>query len=422
MKKSKMAVFSMAAAVAALVVSVNASAFEDIPKVYVDYEEINFDKAPQLKDGEVYVPIRGVLEKYLNRKIEYEDTDSGKLLRIFTSDGYLTINLNNGVYAYVIENYNYDTGNIFANPFDDEFKDKMGILKHKPYISDGSVMLPIREIVELLDGKVNYDEELGQISVVSRLYTDYFAYVGQPFPVVYNMTDLDIFDSEKISDCKGYEDYIEKCRKYNDLVDDGLGTVLIGDLSFYDDDELSDEREFKKEYDNIENSYKELMNDTMGYLYEMKDNPLIDGIMGDFVRRDCSGSYEPDDSLDMNKSIENAVNYYIEKILNKDYDKKAAINKDYEELFRFLDVTADFMRDMNNADLNKLGKDGVDEIIWEYADITSIVGYLTSVYDEETMEYLDTCLEEAYDKHKDEFSASQGSIKYNFNLASIDKK
>ncbi|MCD7778684.1 MAG: copper amine oxidase N-terminal domain-containing protein, partial [Clostridiales bacterium] len=132
--------------------SVSVYGFETVPEVYVDYEKIDFPVEPEIIDGEVYVPLRNVLEAYLNRELSFKSTSSGKLLILETPDGRFSLNIDNGAYSYVIDNASYGVVSLF----DDTGEDKMGILSQTPFIKEGYTMAPVKELIEILAGTVYY--------------------------------------------------------------------------------------------------------------------------------------------------------------------------------------------------------------------------------------------------------------------------
>lgn len=406
-----------------------AGSFDEIPKVFVDNRELSFPTEPENRDGEIYVPIRTVLEAFLNRRIDFQNTDEGKFLRLTTSDGIFSLNINNGVYAYEIENAYYGSVSLF----DDSGDDKMGILEHKPYIKNGYTMLPVGEIIEILDGKVNCDTELGEISIVSALYTDYTQFVGEPLPVVFAVSDLDIYSSAKIADCKGFEEYLAECLEYDDRFnyddtqeDDDLFSASEDDQSEEDAEEDTDtalpplnDGEYYNKYVYYDELFEEIVKDTFAYLYEYKNNPHITGMLKDFLNDDyCRGILETDKDLSPEDTALNCAEYFFDNIWGKEKPETLSVGEDYYEFGKYIILLSDYYALVSQIDVNKYGQDGLNELEKYYENIDFISTYITSEYDDEFYEAIEKSFQEVYENYSFNFEDTNGLNlgSYNFNL------
>ncbi|MCD7854653.1 MAG: copper amine oxidase N-terminal domain-containing protein [Clostridiales bacterium] len=378
--------------------------FEEIPAVYVDYEELEFPVEGEIIDGEVYFPIRTVLEEYLNRDIYFKDTSNGKLLIAQTLDGRFILNLTNGAYAYIISNYSYGVISLYDNTGED----KMGVLSCKPFIKDGYTMLPVREVLEILDAEVNYDEQLGQISVVSDTYRENIEYAGEPFPLVMTFSDLDIYNAEKLADCKGYEEFAEKCLEY--FADDV-------DLSVYDIPEEEDEEtgdwkdyfdydeylsDYYSDYYGGEDEYDEIISELFGYLYDLTDSSLMDGEIKTFLCGDFSGTIEIDDNLDMEESVESMVRFLFNKLADGEGENIIKTNSEYEEAARCMVLSADFVLEFMQLDYYSLTEEIYKELERKEYNISLIYAYVEAVYGEDFWDAFDEAGESIEEEYEDE--------------------
>ncbi len=368
--------------------------FEEVPAVYVDYEEMEFPVEPEIIDGEVYVPIRTVLEAYLNREVNFKTTSSGKILILETPDGRFSLNIDNGAYSYVIDNYAYGVISLFDNTGED----KMGILSSTPFIKEGCTMAPVKEIIEILDGTVYYDEDYNQISIISDVYTQNVEYAGEPFPIVFVFSDMDIYQSEKLADMEGYEELAELCEGY--FGDDP-------DYSRYDEADIPEgEYEDYYSYYDYFDSYDydsdlgEIVSGLFDGLYENEDNNLIRGAVRDFISADYSDILTFDDELTMDESLDSCIAYLYGSFLNDDYSGVININSEYEKLARYVIGAADFFRFMTDMLY------GYDYTEAEYKEFTEnayyfrlIDTYIYEIYDEEVTDYLEMGMEDFYSEY-----------------------
>ncbi|MCC8014303.1 MAG: copper amine oxidase N-terminal domain-containing protein, partial [Eubacterium sp.] len=355
--------------------------FEEVPAVYVDYEELEFPVEGEIIEGEAYFPIRTVLEKYLSREIYFKDTSGGKLLIAQTLDGRFILNLTNGAYAYVISNYSYGVISLYDNTGED----KMGVLSCKPFNKDGYTMLPVREILEILDAEVNYDEQLGQISVVSDTYRENIEYAGEPFPLVMAFSDLDIYNAAKLADCKGYEDFVQKCLEY--YAEDV-------DLSVYDEPEEEDEEaeewdayfdydEYLADYYGSQDTYSEIITELFGYLYDLTDSGLMEGEIKTFLSGDFSDSIEIDDNLDMEESIESIVRFMFNTLAAREGESIIKTNSEYEEAAKYIVLGSNFMTELLQIDYYSITEEEYKELEDKNTSINLIYTYIESAYGED---------------------------------------
>ncbi|MCD8090384.1 MAG: copper amine oxidase N-terminal domain-containing protein [Clostridiales bacterium] len=370
-------------------VCVPAYCFESLPEVYVDCEEIEFPVEPEIKDGEVYVPIRTVLEAYLNRDISFKSTAQGKILIVETPDGRFSLNIDNGAYSYVIDNQAYGVVSLYDNTGED----KMGILSSLPYIKDGYTMVPVKEIIEILDGTVYYDEN--RISIISDVYTQNVEYAGEPFPVVFVFSDMDVYQSEKLADTEGYEELAALCRDY--FGEDPDYSRYDEDAGEYDSENFGDFYEYFG-YDSFEDDdLGEVVAAIFEGLYENKDNSLIRGALKDFLTADYSDILTADDGLTMEESLDNCVVYMYEAFLDSDYQGVIYVNSEYEKLARYVIGAVDFFRLMTDI---MYSYDYTEE---EYNDFMEnsyyfylIDAYIYEIYGEDVTDYLEMGMEDFY--------------------------
>ncbi|MCD8090383.1 MAG: copper amine oxidase N-terminal domain-containing protein, partial [Clostridiales bacterium] len=167
-------------------------------KVVCDGTEIEFDVEPDIKDGVTYVPIRPVLEAFTRDEVDYKTGRSGRILTAYTDEGKFSLDVDKGNYMFLDYYSNYN---------------KIGVLNHKPYIKDSRTMLPVREIIEILNGNVEYDGEEGLISIHSRLYESFIDYEGLPYPIVLMNTGYNVEISSALTSDEGFEYYKELAEK-----------------------------------------------------------------------------------------------------------------------------------------------------------------------------------------------------------------
>lgn len=381
--------------------------FDELPAVYVDCEEVEFPIEGEIVDGEVYVPIRSVLEKYLNREIYFVDTSKGKLLIAETYDGRFMLNLNNGAYAYIISNYSYGVVSLYDNTGED----KMGVLEHKPYIKDGYTMLPVKEVLEILDGEVNYDEEFGQISVVSDVYRENVKFAGEPFPLVMAFGDMDIYQTAKLADCRGYEEFAERCLE------------LFGyevDLSVYEEPEEDEFEEEDEWYDFYEDDYysdyyyysdefDDIMTELFAYLKDLTDSDLMAEDVKRFLVGDFSYVVETDDELEEEESIENMVRYVLDKLSGVEGEEVIRVSGEYEEAAKLCVMTVDVMLELSQLDYYSISEEVYEEIERRGEAFSLIFSYAEAVYDDDFWDALfDTVFELSEEYGEDLFSQLYG--------------
>ncbi|MCD8239673.1 MAG: copper amine oxidase N-terminal domain-containing protein [Clostridiales bacterium] len=377
--------------------------FEEVPAVYVDYEELEFPVEGEIIDGEAYFPIRTVLEEYLNRDIYFKDTSNGKLLIAQTLDGRFILNLTNGAYAYIISNYSYGVISLYDNTGEN----KMGVLSFKPFNKDGYTMLPVREVLEILDGEVNYDEELGQISVVSDTYRENIEYAGEPFPLVMTFSDLDIYNAEKLADCKGYEDFAEKCLEY--YAEDV-------DLSVYDIQEEEDEEtedwndyfdydEYLADYYGSQDTYGEIITELFGYLYDLTDSDLMDGEIKTFLSSDFSDTVEINDDFDMEESVESIVRFMFNTLTAREGENIIKTNSEYAEAAKYVVLGSNFMTELMQIDYYSITEEEYKELEDKNASINLIYTYIENVYDQDFWDSFDEIGESISEEYEDELNS-----------------
>lgn len=239
----------------------------EVTKVTVDGTDIDFDIEPDIVNGTTFVPIRSVIEAYTDEDVGYISGNSGRIMTAYTYDGRFSLDVDKGNYLFV--------------PYFDE-NAEIGILENKPYIKDGRTMLPVREIIELLGGTVDYDNETKTISLLSEQYQMYSYDEGLPYPVVLRDTDYNIKLASKLTDSEGYEYY----------------TGLLEKLIDYDEDKAFDE-----EFDKI---LREFCYNEIKYLIRDYDPDYDDySLIYSYVGGQYSDWFEKDDSLSDEQSLRN---------------------------------------------------------------------------------------------------------------------
>ncbi|MCC8097104.1 MAG: copper amine oxidase N-terminal domain-containing protein, partial [Eubacterium sp.] len=138
-------------------------------KVICDGRELEFDTEPEIADGVAYVPIRSVLEAFTRNSVDYKTGRNGRILTAHTDEGQFSLDIDKGNYMLLDKYSNYN---------------KIGVLNNKPYVKDGRTMLPVREVIEILNGNIEYEGGEGLISIHSQLYDSYIDYEGLPYPIV----------------------------------------------------------------------------------------------------------------------------------------------------------------------------------------------------------------------------------------------
>lgn len=387
--------------------------FDELPAVYVDCEEVEFPIEGEIVDGEVYVPIRSVLEKYLNREIYFVDTSKGKLLIAETYDGRFMLNLNNGAYAYIISNYSYGVVSLYDNTGED----KMGVLEHKPYIKDGYTMLPVKEVLEILDGEVNYDEEFGQISVVSDTYRENVKYVGEPFPLVMAFGDMDIYQTAKLADCSGYEEFAERCLEF-------YGYDV--DLSIYEEtEEEEEEDEWGDWYDYYESDYyydyysysderDEIIIELFGYLRDLSDSDLMTGDIKEFLVGDFSSVIEIDDELEEEESILSIARYLLDELSGVEGEGVIRVNSEHEEAARLCVMVVDALLELAQLDYYSISEELYEEIEERGEAFSMIFSYIEAVYDDEFWDSLTDTVLELHDEYGEDLYSELYSTYYGY--------
>ncbi|MCD7904708.1 MAG: copper amine oxidase N-terminal domain-containing protein [Clostridiales bacterium] len=376
--------------------------FEDIPEVYVDNKKIEFEVEPEIIEGEVYVPLRPVLEAYLNREVSFRDSSSGKILILETADGRFSLNIDNGAYSYVIDNYSYGVISLF----DDTGEDKMGILNHTPFIKEGFTMAPLKEIIEILDGSAYYDEEFNQISIVSETYTQNVEFAGEPFPVVFVFSDMDIYQSEKLADNSGYEELVELCKEYYGENPDYSKYDYDG---FYAEDDEYGDYEYFDYYNDFYGSYYgdtdegEVLKALFDGLKENADNPLVKGVIKDFLSKDYSDILITDNELTMEESLDSCAKYMFKAFFDSEYEGVIYLNGEYEELAKYIIEVVDFFGYVSNIMETYIYTDEDFNYIVENSYYFQLIDtYIYEIYDDEVTDYLEMKLEDLYLEYETE--------------------
>ncbi|MCD8214214.1 MAG: copper amine oxidase N-terminal domain-containing protein [Clostridiales bacterium] len=249
---------------------------EDI-KVICDGRELIFDAEPDITDGVAYVPIRPVLEAFTRDEVDYKSGRSGRILTAYTDEGKFSLDVDKGNYMYLDKYSNYN---------------KIGILNHKPYIKNGRTMLPVREIIEILDGIVEYDGEDGLISIHSQLYESFTDLEGLPYPIVLLNTGYNVEISSALTSDEGFEYYKELAEKI---------------LAYEEEAEIPEEHyDYLKEFCYYEIKYLEQC--CMSEEYERYEE-FLPVIINSYFKTDFSDYITIDSSLSTEESLKNLFEY-----------------------------------------------------------------------------------------------------------------
>ncbi len=259
--------------------SFSCSGAEDI-RVVCDGQDLEFDVEPDIAEGVTYVAIRPVLEAFTREEIDYKTGRSGRILTAYTDEGKFSLDVDKGNYMFLDYYSNYN---------------KIGVLSNKPYIKNGRTMLPVREIIEILNGNVEYDGEEGLISIHSRLYESYIDLEGLPYPIVLLNTGYDTEISSALTSDEGFDYYKEMAEKI---------------LAFEDEDDYSEERyEILKEFCYYEIRY--LQQYCISEEFESYEDYIPD-IIKTFFNKDFSAYIDIDSTLSTEESMENLFEFLCE--------------------------------------------------------------------------------------------------------------
>ncbi len=324
------------------------SAFGAVANVNVDNKAIDFGNDESvIEDGTTYVPIRAVFENFGEGTTVGWDAET----------------------KAVTINYNGDELVLYTTTGDVSYKGITTVLSNTPIIQNGRTLLPLRELCEMLGGKVEWDAETKTVNVTTPNTTtkeeqpqtqdevvipsgidektaeEIRSMAGKPLPEcvyiafesdnTYDKTEIDAICS--VADCRGYyslEQYVKAISDEN--------TILGMDEATYDE------------------TMEKFSNEYFTTLFKLDDKSFInDSILGsiftnDFIYADPSVSVK-----DTTRILSSAIDPNGERI---------GVNPNMELLARVVYAMAKMSVDNINAE-DISSTDDVDFML-HYVDYT----------------------------------------------------
>lgn len=117
---------------------------DDVVKVYIDGEMIDFDVNPEIINGRTMVPMRRIFE-YLGADVKWYDYDRS----IYANCGYLDIQMQ-------IDNYEMSVDEKLIN------------LDVAPIIENGRTLVPLRAVAEAFSAKVEWVDETQSVEIETQ--------------------------------------------------------------------------------------------------------------------------------------------------------------------------------------------------------------------------------------------------------------
>lgn len=349
-------------------------------KVFIDFAQAELPAEPIEKDGMVYLPIVYVLEKYQNTPVTITENNAGVQLSFKTSDGSFCLNMENGAYAYIIENESYGVSTMFSYGGED----KTGILKYKPIEKDGIYYLPADEIVEITDGSVNCDANLRSINITSCFYLDNIEFVGQPFPIVYVCTKLTAHQAEKLSNSHDYDSLITYCKDFEELSEYG-------------------------DYD-YQAAYNKLAYKLISALEPLKDNEVLPNTLSLYLNSNMQNYFLKDNSLTLEECADSIVMQTIKIIRGDENIEPVAVNYNYLKFAGYIVAYYKTFSQYAALDFSyneRLYMEQIGQIENDFNLLTLVYGSLSYIYPQKTLDYMDNVI---YDHRAELLAAVYSSL------------
>lgn len=133
---------------AATAVFFSASAFAEEIKVYINSQPVNYDQPPVIYNDYTYVPFRAIFEDF-GMVVQWHDNE--KRATAF----------NNTYNVSFIMDYNYIFINDIGHP-----------IPSGPIIYNSRMLIPLRALVEAIDGQIYWDEASRSVNIYSDQVVD----------------------------------------------------------------------------------------------------------------------------------------------------------------------------------------------------------------------------------------------------------